>query len=132
MRISRFRGQLKTDNGSHKKGDWVFGNLVSLKDGIKEHAHIYGAGEVVADTVGESTGELDKNKTEIFEGDIINVDFEKEYGGIKAQPSYIGVVEFKKGAFGIREKGKGTQFFFQHGLIKTVIGNIHDNPELLK
>ena len=88
--------------------------------------------EVIPETVGQYTGLTDKNGKQIFEGDIVNVQYETEYVGLKPKPSYMGVVEFKDGAFGIYESGKGTQFFFQHGLIKTVIGNIHDNPELLK
>lgn len=126
-----FRGKLKTDNGNYKKGDWVYGDLVHLIDEKKSKPHIYGKGEVQMDTVGQSTGETDKNGIEIFEGDIVKVDFEVEYVGIKPQPSYIGVVEFKKGAFGIYNQGKWTQYFFQCGLLKTVIGNISDNPELL-
>lgn len=86
---------------------------------------------VAAKTVGQFTGCTDKNGVKIFEGDIIQVDFQPEYIGIKSRPSYIGVVEYREGAFGIYEKGKGTQYFFQHGLIKTVIGNIYDNPELI-
>ena len=132
MSKNLFRGKLKNDNGGYKKGDWVYGDLVNLIDGKESHTHIYGKGEVKADTVCQSTGETDKNQVEIFEGAIVKVDFEKEYGGIKTKPSYIGVVRFKKGAFEIYKKLNGAQFFFQCGLIKTVIGNIYDNPELLK
>ena len=131
MSKNHFRGKLKTDNGNLKKGDWVYGDLVNLIDGKESHHHIYGKGEVNADTVCQSTGETDKNRVEIFEGDIVKVDFEVEYVGIKPKPSYIGVVKFEKGAFEIYKKFNGAQFFFQCGLIKTVIGNIHDNPELL-
>ncbi len=128
-----YRGKLKVDNGEHKKGDWVKGYYVNLIDGNATHPHIYGAGEIYPETLGQSTGITDKNGNEIFEGDIIRVDFKQEYVGIKPQPSYIGVVIFndKDCAFAIRRIGKWTQFFFQHGLIKTVIGNIQDNPELL-
>ncbi len=129
-----YRGKLKSDNGEQKKGDWVKGYYVKLTDGDTAHPHIYGAGEIQPETLGQSTGITDLFGNEIFEGDILRVDFKQEYVGIKPQPSYIGVVIFddKDCAFAIRHIGKWTQYFFQHGLIKTVIGNIHDNPELLK
>ena len=127
-----FRGKIKTDNAIHKKGEWVQGNFVMLKDGDRLIPHIYGHGEIVEETAGQFTGEHDKKGQKIFEHDIVRVDFEQEYGGLKPQLSYIGVVRFEKGAFCIYKPGSFIQFFFQHGLIKTVIGNIHDNPELLK
>ena len=30
------RGKLKADNFPHKKGDWVFGHFVLLKDGDRD------------------------------------------------------------------------------------------------
>lgn len=133
MREILFRGK-KISNG-----EWVQGYYLQNYDGsyicFIKLAHISDAGcltePVDPATVGQFTGLTDKNGVKIFEGDIIQVDFQQEYIGIKPRPSYIGVVEYRKGAFGIYEKGKGTQYFFQHGLIKTVIGNIHDNPELI-
>ena len=47
-----FRGKLKTDNAINKKGDWVYGNYVTLMDGKHEIPCIYGKGEVISKTVG--------------------------------------------------------------------------------
>lgn len=95
---------------------------------------------VLKDTVGQFTGVTDKNGKKIFEGDIVKCDvwlFEKK-----------GVVEFGRGTF---DSGiyKYTGFYLReangeidHNPIYNfdeeyenclvVIGNIHDNPELLE
>lgn len=131
MREILFRGK------KHSNGQWIQGDLSQWLEAVYisvDNADSYAKTSHLVDTetVGQFTGLTDKNGVKIFEGDIVKVDFQQEYIGIKPRPSYIGVVEYRKGAFGIYEKGKGTQYFFQHGLIKTVIGNIHDNPELLE
>lgn len=74
------------------------------------------------------TGLKDKNGKEIYEGDIITEIYE---GDIIFRPNEVGRIEFSEdGSFLIR---------FPHHLARLnatwepieVIGNIHDNPELL-
>lgn len=83
--------------------------------------------EVDPETVGQFTGLPDKNGMNIFKGDIV------EYfpGGLFLIPQ-TGIVEFHDGAFGVMlfEK-KGIFLTFAADYCK-VIGNIHDNPELLE
>ena len=141
MREILFRGK-RLDTGEWVQGfysrvtdNWTPKNvhfITCFKDLSNGETILTGTYSVDPATVGQFTGLTDKNGKKIFEGDIVRVDFHPEYIGIKSRPSYIGVVEYREGAFGIYEKGKGTQYFFQHGLIKTVIGNIYDNPELLE
>lgn len=79
---------------------------------------------VIPETVGQYTGLCDKTGKKIFEGDIVR----KTVNG----KELIGKVEYAGGAFGVRFADGSGQFlcFFVGGC--EIIGNIHDNPELLK
>ena len=83
--------------------------------------------EVLCDTVGQFTGMKDKNGKEIYDGDIISfVDGLKQVNGEWIDNEHIYSVEYSEAAF------KGV-----YGLSKCldaveVIGNIYDNPELIK
>lgn len=80
--------------------------------------------KVIPATVGQYTGLNDCNGVKIFEGDIMKT----AIGGIT---QHIGVVEFSNGAFGLRCTDEDAYFLcFVVGSFE-VIGNIHDNPELL-
>ena len=126
MREIKFRG-----TSIHTK-KWEYGNLRIFGErayisSIDSHAQ----SEVLFSTVGQFTGLTDCNGKEIFEGDIL------VYGG-----QCKHVVEFKHGMFGYTLAdglfvgyGGNSNFSF-NPLDKSkeheVIGNIHDNPELLK
>lgn len=71
------------------------------------------------------TGLLDKNNKEIYEGDIVSY-----ISGIDTMIDGVGqgIVEFGEGCFGI---GKYPLFNCYPGNLE-IIGNIFDNPELLK
>lgn len=96
---------------------------------------------VKPDSIGQYTGLTDKNGTKIFEGDI--VEFES-HGYIPFKQR--GVVVFKDYLFCISYDYYGPRFqnFIKSEIVDDgpasipvtytfeVIGNIHDNPELLK
>ena len=78
-------------------------------------------------TVGQYTGLKDRNGKRIFEGDIVEgADYTAEDGG-------YGVVSFDDGAFEVSGNNCSGTFHENYwGSEFEVIGNIHDNPEMLK
>ncbi|MCM1361968.1 MAG: YopX family protein, partial [Clostridiales bacterium] len=70
--------------------------------------------------VGQYTGLTDKNGVKIFEGDIL-----------EAESGNIGYVMFINGAFMKSCNSKDMPFLIASD-VNAVIGNVFDNPELLK
>ena len=137
MREILFRGMLKTDNGELKKADWVYGDYVRLKDGKHTIHCIYGKGEVEPDTVGQYIGLTDKNGKYIFSGDIVHAIHRHNYVGVKDKDFGIGIIEYHDTYYGgasyhINIIGESGSRVFSASLEVEVIGNIHDNPELIK
>ena len=125
MRDIIFRGK-RIDNG-----EWVEGYFVNLwLMHYQKHQPIITDNSAVSynvdpSTVGQYTGLTDKNGKKIFEGDIMAF---TAYGF-----DYVGTVEFTDGSFSIMCEHTSPfldQAVSKHGAY--IIGNIHDNPELLK
>lgn len=132
MREILFRGKTKNTN------EWVYGDLVRLKDGNKEIPHIYGFGEVIPETVGQYIGLDDKNGKKIFEGDIVRYLNTELLKVNKNHTGFTFIVVFYDGAFSsLNTKYYGT--YGQHEVALAdqdwglemenceVIGNIHDD-----
>lgn len=91
--------------------------------------------EVIPETFGQYTGLTDKNGKRIFEGDIVryhnnNPDSEiKEIGIVFWDVEYCGWRRTSNGAF---HHGGIDTYRMSHDCRYKVIGNIHDNPELMK
>lgn len=72
------------------------------------------------------TGLKDKNGTEVFEGDIVNMIFPGTKGP--------RVIEFLNGAFGVKTHKQSTELWWEEVWHKDIeiIGNIYENIDLLK
>ncbi len=128
MREVEFKAKRK-DNG-----EWVYGSLEHITETYKgediQECDIYqivtydGIGfDVIPETIGQYAGLKDKNGKKIFEGDIVKAFyFEKEV---------IGKIEFVYGTFALTNSAiSDNQLFIFEKL--EVIGNVHDNPDLLE
>lgn len=128
MREILFRGK-RVDNG-----EWIYG--VPITDKATGDAYIitstagaYLRSEInnmcatgfraIPETVGQYTGLKDNNGTRVFEGDIVTCDY------------FCGVVNFYEGTWCVTEEDNYHDYLYDVIDLK-IIGNIHDNPELLK
>lgn len=117
--IGIFRGKRK-DNG-----EWVQGNYLCLHQSDDTDLHIivdeHGIyNPIDPGTVGEETGMTDANGLSVFEGDIVEFD----NGFI----SHIGKITFSKGNWVMGDIGYLYVYIRDNAIL---IGNIHDNPEML-
>ena len=135
MREILFRGK-RTDDY-----EWIEGSLCTTIPSDEDFYTIsyfdfegyYIEEKVIPETVGQYTGLTDKNGKKIFAGDIV-VCKQAINGNLIDYYVEIGFVEMKYGAFGLHRK-QGYYRPFKDWLEDyeyEVIGNIHDNPELLK
>lgn len=131
MRTIKFRGKCPLLGGK-----FVFGFYVEDEIG---KSYIEPVGDmkphrVESKSVGQFTGLLDKNGKEIYEGDIVKDIFER-----------ILLIDFRKGSLCFRAISE-TNFYYANfsdwilneedsdninTMMVTIIGNIHENPDLL-
>ena len=143
MREILFKGKLLGT------GEWSYGNLVVKQNGIflttPDETPIGKYGQVDPSTAGQYTGWNDKNNVRIFEGDVVAI--------LCGEQRFLGRVEFSERGFWAFVPLSKEDFFLQSedladidpsldlhhlafesedydGVI--VVGNIHDNPDLLE
>lgn len=149
MREILFRGK-RVDNG-----EWIEGNLFVPDIPYAPTQICFGTNvvrisyDINPSTVGQYTGLLDKNGKKIFEGDIIRYTRTNMYApscsfhkqdlvSIHLVLWDSSVSAFVQQHYSLNEKrivGKGSAVLYDDRAkenIVEIIGNIHDNPELLK
>ena len=123
MREILFRGKRVGD------GEWVVGTLVKMGPVgyvrhfiLPDYASAFYDIEVDPATIGQYTGLTDKTGVNIFEGDILSIENPHPF-----KPA-IEIVEFSKVRWtaGVMDLDE-----ILNGWLCTIIGNIHDNQELL-
>lgn len=158
MREILFRGK-QVDNGEWVEGDFCHPcNIVFEAMGYDEvlgqkDVPVINDYAVIPETVGQYTGLTDKNGTKIFEGDIAQYTDEEGYYPEDCC-DFVGKIVLEHGAFGIATNDNipidldnwcdNDNFVSLWELYWNlepegemlssieVIGNIHDNPELLR
>ncbi|WP_314923012.1 YopX family protein [Prevotella pallens] len=128
-------------------GEWLYGYLFNY--GLTAPSNVpcisvcvptsweeaYSLYAVHPDTIGQYTGLKDKDGNKIFEGDIL------EYIGKRKDNMnkvYRRKVVFHEGMFALLSKELQAYSALKHHCMEdgrfawSVIGNIHDNPELMK
>ena len=123
-----FRGK-RTDNGK-----WEYGLLARYNPQF-ETANLIDGYELLipvkTETVGQYTGLTDKNGKKIFEGDIVRT---KYYGKLIRGRNVADYDIFKVVyAYAMyKAENKNREFNLVYGERYEIIGNIHDNPDLLE
>ena len=125
MRQIKFRAKALAN------GHWVYGNLIKRSDDCVSIRNSKSEPWVDPETVGQFTGLTDCNGKEIYEGDIVRID------GVETP--LVVVWDEYCACFSAVDYNEFNSFahsdiswwnFPQHRRV-TIIGNIHDNPELL-
>lgn len=131
--------------GKNRKGEWLVGEIISLNNhkyiapGDGDwfdfipwvpnnvfHAPDSDEYEVDKETIGQFTGLLDKNGKEIYEGDIVRT-LVSRLNATKNKKYRNFVIRYDAPHF-----WNGYDSLLMRPMYMEVIGNIHDNPELLK
>ena len=122
--INRDKGYHKT---SYKNGDWVYGLVTRLYDERFENlpaemTDINGVSgiEVNYKTIGQFTGLIDNNGNDIFEGDVVDYIASDVIGN--PQTGTIIIEDMTD---------YDNMIYLNHTRELKLIGNIHDNPEIL-
>lgn len=127
MREIKFRGR-----GAPRGKQWFYGDLDTHTSGVcildNDTLHT-----VISETVGQFTGLLDADGREIYEGDIVEIlpQFSAKQG-LKRKFHLPAVVRWDERRARFVVISKEILDSIPDSECVSVIGNVHDNPELLE
>jgi len=128
MREILFRGRCEAS------GEWLEGDLVNnaydgsgmtMRMGIQKPG--YYPRKVITETVGQFTGLKDKDDKRIFEGDVLVTLWGDECNGVVEYSGTYGMYEYV-----CKSRNFKYDFVSTQSDEYKIIGNIHENPELIK
>lgn len=131
MREIKFRGK-RVDNN-----EWIYGTFIFHNGEYKFYGHNGEFYEVTTETIGQFTGLKDKNGKEIYEDDIVQYRITiKNYDDDEMlNPRYYATPQFQERVLKSKVSYNYNSFVISDNTKWNelqVIGNIHENPELLK
>ena len=137
-----FRGKAKA-NHRDDGGYWIYGDLVQNDDWVFMDNGYGIKFEVDPETVGQYTGLKDKNGKKIFEGDIVRLHYFYEAVDpttlvrYEAEQTIIATIRIWNMGVGFAPVGDDIGGYLCDWIDSPqdeleIIGNIHDNPELLE
>jgi hypothetical protein len=74
------------------------------------------------------TGLKDKYGREIYEGDIVKVTYD---GGVSSDGVITGTIQYEAPCYEVADEDGSTYNFYNY-VTSEILGNFHQNPELLK
>ena len=133
MREILFRGKSKAVGS-----EWLYGDVLIYENSAQIWETINGRKHnsvVSLETVGQYTGLTDKNGKKIFEGDVVLFEDESptNYEYHDCTEMRCGAIEYGDNCFYITDRiaVEMEDLIYDGKLDVEIIGNIHDNPELL-
>lgn len=132
-----FRGK-RLDNGKWEYGDLVHDDIGGMYVFPNDAENLYIEYRVDPDTVGQYTGVVDPNGKRVFEGDVIgytnpDTNITKTFGVVRwHREGNFYIDTYSTFNYDSGQTASNVGYMIPSHDTLTIIGNVYDNPELLK